>query len=167
MIRTLCIIAFTLSSGVGCSNLPSWSEPILHPGRDIEARKAELADTLSQRQADTQLKAAQARFAAGETAKCRTLVEESLALRPDSIPALRLAAEVALAEDRGADAIGYYRRLAEVQPGDAQTHHLLGVALEIEGQVIEANQHFERAAQLAPGNTVYQMSQLPTTPPLR
>ncbi|EAQ79674.1 tetratricopeptide repeat protein [Blastopirellula marina] len=167
MIRTLCVIAFTLSSGVGCSSLPSWSEPILHPGRDVEERKAELAETLSERRADTQLKAAQARFAAGETAKCRTLVEESLSLRPDSIPALRLAAEVALAEDRGADAISYYRRLSEVQPGDAQTHHLLGVALEIEGQVIEANQHFERAAQLAPGNPIYQMSQLPTKPPLR
>ncbi|MCC9604555.1 hypothetical protein LOC68_27440 [Blastopirellula sp. JC732] len=167
MIRRFCLLAFAFSGAVGCSHLPSWSEPLLHPGRDIEERKAEMAESISQRQADTRLKAAQAHFASGETAKCRPLVEESLALRPDSIPALRMAAEVALAEDRGADAIAYYRRLVELEPADAQTRHLLGVALEIEGEVIEANEQFQRAAQLAPNNPVYRMSQIPTGPPIR
>lgn len=166
MIRQLCLLAWVTISAVGCSQLPAWTDPILHPGRDLEERKAEMNSTLDLRRAETQLKAAEAHFADGQLEKCRALVEESLTNRPDSIPALQLAAEVALAQDRGADAIGYYRRLVELQPGDPQTQHLLAVALEIEGQVIEANQHFERAAQLAPDNPVYRMSQLPTSPNL-
>lgn len=138
----------------------------MHPGRDLEERKAQLAESLAQRGASARLKAAQAHFTDGETAKCRKLVEETLELQPDSIPALQMAAEVALAEDRGEDAIGYYRRLVALRPGDAQTQHLLGVALEMEGQVIEANDHFLRAAQLEPANPVYRMSQIPTSPPI-
>lgn len=164
MIRPQFAFALVMIAAVGCSSLPGWTEPILHPGRDLEERKAEMSTNIADRRAETQLKAAQAQFADGQLAKCRPLVEETLAIRPDSIPALQLAAEVALAQDRGADAIGYYRRLVELQPSDPQMHHLLAVALEIEGQVIEANQHFERAAQLAPDNQVYQMSQLPTSP---
>ncbi|MFI4874839.1 MAG: tetratricopeptide repeat protein [Blastopirellula sp. JB062] len=165
MMRAYFLIAFTLLTAAGCTNMPSWSEPILHPGRENEIRKQERVESLEQRHAATKLKAAQVHFAAGDTAKCRPLVDEALELRPNSAAALRLAAEVALAEDRGADAIVFYRRLVEQRPDDAQSHHWLGVALEVEGQVIEANRHFERAAQLAPDNPIYRLSQLPTDPP--
>ncbi|MEO7477700.1 MAG: tetratricopeptide repeat protein [Lysobacteraceae bacterium] len=56
------------------------------------------------------------------------------------------------------EALTKARDAVQAQPGNAEAHHLLGLALQAQGNSGEAHQSFDQAIALAPDNAAYQVS---------
>jgi len=59
---------------------------------------------------------------------------------------------LSLKANRVGDAVAWGRRLAALAPGNAQAHHLYGVALQAEGDREGARREFEQTLRLEPNH---------------
>ena len=69
---------------------------------------------------------------------------------PDNSDANRELGKFLANEGKSAEAVSYLVKASLENPGDAETHRLLGAAEEAAGQPLEAVREFQRAAELAP-----------------
>jgi tetratricopeptide (TPR) repeat protein len=83
--------------------------------------------------------------------KARAAVDEALRLDPDSEPALRVRAQIAvMSNDRRAEE--YAEALLALEPDDSHTHLIRGAALAERGDVTGSLRHFDEAARLDPAD---------------
>lgn len=75
---------------------------------------------------------------------------EALEHDPASFQANHQLGVLLLESDKANDAIGYLRRAAEIEPGNADAHHWLADAEEKVGDPLEAVRQYERAAAITP-----------------
>jgi len=90
-----------------------------------------------------------AHYEAGEYRHSRAAALEGLARDPDDPQLLRLAATSSM-ELEVDDAADHFRKLADLQPGDALAWQGLGDALLSRGRVADATAAFRRAVELRP-----------------
>jgi tetratricopeptide (TPR) repeat protein len=84
-------------------------------------------------------------------------LEKALAIKPGDADARRtLCGALALTAGRSGDAIARCSAFLEADPGDAQLHANLAIALTSAGRANEAISHLEKAAQIMPDNATIQ-----------
>jgi tetratricopeptide (TPR) repeat protein len=88
---------------------------------------------------------------AGKIQDALTIIEEALSLNPDHVNSLQVKARALIDGKRRRDAIGPLHRALEIDPQNAMTHVYLYRA-KIRISVKEAQQHLERALELAPND---------------
>jgi len=80
--------------------------------------------------------------------KAESLVERSIELDPDYLPAMLLKGRLALETDRASEAVEILAQAVELSPGDFQAHFQLAKAYQAVGQKEFAEKHFERMQEL-------------------
>jgi tetratricopeptide (TPR) repeat protein len=81
-----------------------------------------------------------------------------LVRNPDYRDAHLLAAQLDLFADKPKTALAHARQILVAHPDDAQAHFQAAVALDAMGAAADALPHYEKAAQLAPKDEVFQAS---------
>lgn len=90
--------------------------------------------------------------AQGRDGQCELVLRKLIDEHPDFMPAYVELAELYLRHDRGYDAVGVLREGARHGPDDPVVHNDLGLALLLGNDPRGALEHFDRAAELVPGD---------------
>lgn len=99
--------------------------------------------------------AAEALWRQGDYERCRESLDKILERDPNHRDSLLLAADVSLELDHPEEAVETLRRLAAVDPEDAEAAYRLGLALEAAGKVDEALPYLRQAVEHDPTNPKY------------
>lgn len=106
---------------------------------------------------NAQYQSALERWRAGDRFTCEAELKSLIARNPKHVEAHQALADLAMERGDEATAEAQLRELLKLAPEDAQTHHSLGLLLESQNRIPEARTHLERAAQLDPDSTLYQL----------
>jgi tetratricopeptide (TPR) repeat protein len=122
-----------------------------------ERRKTVVAEFERERDR-AQYQAALSHWHRGDAAAARETLAPVLVRNPDYRDAHLLAAQLDLFADKPKSALAHARQILVAHPDDAQAHFEAAVALDAMGAAADALPHYEKAAQLAPKDEVFQAS---------
>lgn len=155
-------LAAALSATVlsGCAGMPlSGWDPFEPEVADVRPRLKQRSDEAVARfdreRNEAQYAAAETSWRQGDYERCREALEKVLLRDPNHRNSLLLSADVALETDRPEEAVETLRRLAALDPQDAEAAYRLGVALEAVGDVAAALPYLRQAVEFDPTNPKY------------
>jgi Flp pilus assembly protein TadD len=145
-------LCLTVAVVVGCAGVPKAVKTAHDDQTERKERKRELVRDYEQRRNGVQYQAALALVQEGDTDGALKALTRLLERVPNHRPSVLLAGEVAIELDHPAIAVDFAKQLVELDSKDAEAHHLLGLALEAQGNLAEAKLQYEKAVELAPEN---------------
>jgi Tfp pilus assembly protein PilF len=154
----LAVLAPFFLLAAGCAGGPwaSRNVPDVHP---IKAERAKEAGKLFGDQRDrSEFEAAKFAWQQNDAQGARELLEKLLKRNPGHREAGLLMAELLLVEQQPDQAQEQLKHVLARHPDDAETLHAMGLLLEAENKLAEAEVYFQRASQAAPGNHEYRLS---------
>ena len=98
------------------------------------------------------LQQAGALLARGDFARGETLLQQARAQQPDNPAILFFLGHIRRAQNRGAEAVDFYRQAIRIEPGKPEAYHHLAQTLRALGRADEAVPALEDALRLAPND---------------
>lgn len=167
--RTLLVAAAMLCLGAsGCATPKLWKPS----GNDAAPLRGQRRDEALARfdthRDNAQYQAAMERWRANDRFTCEAQLRGIVARNPKHIEARQALADLMLDGGDTAAAEQELRDILKVAPEGPQTHHSLGLLLQSLDREAEALPYLQRAAELAPDNTLYQLcvQPAPRLPPV-
>ena len=160
-IATACqLVALSTSVllAAGCAGMKSFAPPGMDLSRQRSQRREAIISEFESRRNQAQYEAAVARFQQGDLAGSEMLLVQLLDRNPQDGNARRMLADICLVQQDYDAAESHLQLLLTQDASDAQTHHALGLLLQVAGRSPEAIGYFKRAAELEPDNELYALS---------
>jgi Flp pilus assembly protein TadD len=167
----ICIAAFGGCASVGTNKVtpdpaakkPAAERAVEKPAStSVSAMRDERKKTVVaefERERDrAQYQAALSHWHRGDAAAAGEMLAPVLARNPDYRDAHLLAAQLDLFADKPKAALAHARHVLVAYPDDPQAHYEAAVALDAMGAAADALPHYEKAAQLAPKEDIFQAS---------
>lgn len=154
----LALLAPLLLLATGCAGGPwaSRNVPDVHP---IKAQRAKEAGKHIGDQRDrSEFEAAKFAWQQNDAQGARELLEKLLKRNPGHREAGLLMAELLLVEQQPDQAQEQLKHVLARHPDDAEALHAMGLLLEAQNKLPEAQVYFRRASQAAPGKHEYRLS---------
>ena len=90
-------------------------------------------------------------YRGGSLGEAEILCKQGLKRNKRDVTALQMLGTIAVRRGAFDEALGYYRRCAELRPQEAHYHYLVGKAQAISGRLDEAMASLQRALRIEPG----------------
>jgi predicted Zn-dependent protease len=158
-------------SASGCATPKLWKPS----GSDVAPlrgqRREEALSRFDSHRDHAQYQAAMDRWRANDPFTCEAQLRGIVSRNPKHLEARQALADLTLDRGDTAAAEQELREILKVAPDDPQTHHSLGLLLQSLNREVEALPRLQKAAELAPDNTLYQLCvqpapRLPAAPPI-
>ncbi len=159
VLLVICVAWLVIVTATGCAivNLPP------NPAADDisserQKRTEEVVDRFDKSRDFAQFEAASGQWKRGDVKGCKESLRRLLARNPAHRDARLLMIELCLASKNPEQAAPHAEHLLAAWPNDAQVQYTNGLVLDTLGRETEALVHYQKAAELEPGNEVYTIS---------
>jgi Tfp pilus assembly protein PilF len=141
---------------LGCASLP----PAGRAAKELDraTRRGKDLASFEAKRDEAQFAAARERADQGDPAAAEALLLSLLERSPNHQEARLLLADLWVAQDRTDKAEAELRTLLKQSPDNARAHHSLGLLCDVTSRAAEAQQHFQRAAELNPQEETFRLS---------